>query len=41
MPIIPALVGLRQKDHELEANLGYKVKPCFKKNQNKITTKTL
>jgi hypothetical protein len=29
---MPALRRLRQKDHELEANLGYTARPCLKTN---------
>jgi hypothetical protein len=30
MPVTPALRGLRQEDHKLQANLGYTVRPCLK-----------
>lgn len=29
-PIVPIFKGLRQKDHELEASLGYIENPCLK-----------
>jgi hypothetical protein len=32
MPVIPGLGRLKQ-DYKLEANLGYIVKPCFKKKE--------
>jgi hypothetical protein len=35
MPAIPALGRLRQEDYKFKANLGYRVKPCLKKNQTK------
>jgi hypothetical protein len=33
MPVIPALRRVKQKDQELEASLGYRVKACVKKKQ--------
>jgi hypothetical protein len=40
MPIIPALGKLRQEDHELQASLGYLVRPCLKTKTNPHTTAT-
>jgi hypothetical protein len=31
MPVIPALRRLRQENSKFEANLGYKVRSCLKK----------
>lgn len=33
MPEIPALSRLRQKDHEFQDGLGYKVRPCLLKKK--------
>jgi hypothetical protein len=35
MPVIPAFEGLRQKDHELEARLGYIANLCLKESKSK------
>jgi hypothetical protein len=34
MPEIPALSRLRQKDHEFQDGLGYKVRPCLLKKRS-------
>jgi hypothetical protein len=39
MPVIPALGRLRQEDPELEANLGYKARPCHKTTNKTKQTK--
>jgi hypothetical protein len=40
MPIKPTIRGLRQEDHEFEASLGYKPRPCLKlKKKKKKETK--
>jgi hypothetical protein len=33
MSIIPVLRRLRQKDHQIKANLGYIMRPCLKKKK--------
>lgn len=33
MPIIPALLRLKQEDWKLKTNLFYKARPCFNKNK--------
>jgi hypothetical protein len=35
MPIISVLGRLRQEDQKFQASLGYKERPCLKKNKNK------
>jgi hypothetical protein len=35
LTVIPALQGLRQEDGELEASLGYTVRPCLKTKNKK------
>lgn len=37
-PVIPAHEELRHEDHKLEVSLGYKGKPCLKRQTNKNTT---
>jgi hypothetical protein len=39
MFVILTLRRLRQKDQELEAILGYTVRPCLKKEKKKTNTK--
>jgi hypothetical protein len=39
MPINPALGRLGQKDHRLEARVGYPVKPCLKNTKIKVVVK--
>jgi uncharacterized Fe-S cluster-containing MiaB family protein len=35
MPIIPVLRRLRQVDHKFQASLGYRVRSCLEKGNNK------
>jgi hypothetical protein len=35
IPVIPALRKLSQEDFKFKASLGYLLKPCLKKKQNK------
>jgi hypothetical protein len=42
MPTIPALRRLKEKDHKLDASLGYTAGPYLKKqNKTKILLKTI
>jgi hypothetical protein len=38
MPIITALVRLRQENYKFEASLGYIVRPCLKTNEKQNLT---
>jgi hypothetical protein len=35
-PVIPAFERLRQKNHELEANLSCIARPCLKKEEGEV-----
>jgi hypothetical protein len=37
MPVISALGKLKQEDHKCEAGLGYKIRPCLKKEKKWLT----
>jgi hypothetical protein len=36
MPVIPALLRLRQEDHKFKTSLGYIARPCLEKKKKTV-----